>query len=71
MLQQRLGPQRLDELLDIGDRAEAVLEGEDLAVDALTGRLPLPAEQVCLQYARRFDWPVIAARVRDVYGEVA
>jgi glycosyltransferase involved in cell wall biosynthesis len=37
---------------------------------ALTGRLSLPDEASCQAYARdRFDWPVIAARVRDVYRE--
>jgi glycosyltransferase involved in cell wall biosynthesis len=39
--------------------------------DALAGRLPLPDEDACMRYARRFDWPAIAARVRDVYREVA
>jgi glycosyltransferase involved in cell wall biosynthesis len=39
--------------------------------DALTGRLRLPDEAACIAYAQRFDWPAIAARVRDVYGEVA
>ena len=38
---------------------------------ALTGRLPLPAEAACLAYAQRFGWAAIAARVRDVYREVA
>jgi glycosyltransferase involved in cell wall biosynthesis len=36
--------------------------------DALTGRLPLPTSEQCRAYARRhFDWPVIAARTREVY----
>jgi glycosyltransferase involved in cell wall biosynthesis len=36
----------------------------------LTGRLSLPDEASCQAYARdRFDWPMIAARVRDVYRE--
>jgi len=39
--------------------------------DAMSGRLPLPAEEACLQYARRFDWPVIAEQVRTVYREAA
>ncbi len=39
--------------------------------DALTGRIPLPDEAACLAYARGFAWPVIAARVNDVYCEVA
>jgi glycosyltransferase involved in cell wall biosynthesis len=37
---------------------------------ALNGRLPLPSAEACQDYVRaRFDWPVIAARVRDVYLE--
>jgi glycogen synthase len=37
---------------------------------ALNGRLPLPSAEACKDYVRaRFDWPVIAARVRDVYLE--
>lgn len=39
--------------------------------DALSGKLPLPSEAACLAYARRFDWPIIAAHVRDVYREIA
>jgi glycosyltransferase involved in cell wall biosynthesis len=39
--------------------------------DALSGRLPLPDEAACIAYAQRFDWPAIAARVREVYEEVA
>ncbi|HEV7993872.1 MAG TPA: glycosyltransferase family 4 protein [Gemmatimonadaceae bacterium] len=36
--------------------------------DALLGAVPLPSTEQCSAYARRcFDWPVIAARVRDVY----
>jgi glycogen(starch) synthase len=39
-------------------------------LDALSGRLPLPSAQACQTYVRtHFDWPVIAARVRDVYLE--
>jgi glycogen synthase len=37
---------------------------------ALQGRLRLPSGQDCQSYVRaRFDWPVVAARVRDVYLE--
>lgn len=39
--------------------------------DALTGRLALPGEDACVRYAERFDWPVIARQVRDVYQEAA
>jgi glycogen synthase len=38
---------------------------------ALTGAQALPSEDACVTYAGRFDWPAIAARVRDVYREVA
>jgi glycosyltransferase involved in cell wall biosynthesis len=37
---------------------------------ALDGTLVLPSEDACRAYARRFDWPTIAARVNDVYQEV-
>jgi glycosyltransferase involved in cell wall biosynthesis len=35
----------------------------------LSGAISLPTERQCLDYAQRFDWPVIARRVRDVYLE--
>jgi glycosyltransferase involved in cell wall biosynthesis len=39
-------------------------------VAALTGGLPLPSAEACQAYARaRYDWPLIAARVRGVYSE--
>jgi glycosyltransferase involved in cell wall biosynthesis len=39
-------------------------------VEALTGRLTLPSAEACQAYARaRYDWPVVAARVREVYAE--
>jgi glycosyltransferase involved in cell wall biosynthesis len=51
-----------------------VLAGASSAViadglaDALTGVLPLPSAAECLAFAREhYDWPVIAARVREVY----
>jgi glycosyltransferase involved in cell wall biosynthesis len=59
----------LDPALIMGG-ANATAIGAALS-DALTGRLPLPDEAACIAYAQRFDWPAIAARVRDVYGEVA
>jgi glycosyltransferase involved in cell wall biosynthesis len=38
---------------------------------ALMGELTLPDAGTCQSYARdRYDWPVIAARTRDVYAEV-
>jgi glycosyltransferase involved in cell wall biosynthesis len=41
--------------------------GQTLA-DALLGAIPLPSPAACERFAReRFDWPVVAARVRDVY----
>jgi glycosyltransferase involved in cell wall biosynthesis len=39
--------------------------------DALTGRVALPDEAACLAYAQKFAWPAIAARVAEVYREVA
>jgi glycosyltransferase involved in cell wall biosynthesis len=36
---------------------------------ALTGASPVPSAERCQSYARsNFDWPLIAARVRDVYA---
>jgi glycosyltransferase involved in cell wall biosynthesis len=44
--------------------------GEAL-VSALRGSLSLPDAERCRHYARsRFDWPVIASKVRDVYEDV-
>lgn len=40
-------------------------------VSALEGTLPLPSAEACQDYARsRFDWSIIASRVRSVYEEV-
>ena len=37
---------------------------------ALTGGLTLPSARACQAYARaRYDWPVVAARVGEVYAE--
>ncbi len=39
--------------------------------DALSGKLVLPTSEACQTYVRnRFDWPVIARQIRDVYAEV-
>lgn len=39
--------------------------------DALSGALALPSSEACQAYVReRFDWPVIARQIRDVYAEV-
>ena len=39
-------------------------------VDALRGHTPLPSPEACTCHARqRFDWSVIAGRVRDAYKE--
>ena len=52
-----------------------VLGGSDADAIALglasvaTGELVLPSEDACLRYAERFDWPIVAAEVRDVYAE--
>ena len=38
---------------------------------ALLGEQQLPTAEACAEYARvNFDWPVVAARVRDVYASV-
>jgi glycosyltransferase involved in cell wall biosynthesis len=56
---------------------ELILGGSEVADiahglrDALAGRVALPDEAACLAYAQRFAWPAIAARVADVYREVA
>ncbi len=39
--------------------------------DALSGRLRLPSEAACIDYAQSFSWKNIAARVHAIYGEVA
>lgn len=40
--------------------------------DALLGRLRLPGSGDCARFAReRYDWPLVAGRVRDVYAEAA
>ncbi len=40
-------------------------------VDALKGTLPLPDSEACQAFVRaRYDWPVIAQHVREVYEEV-
>lgn len=46
---------------------EAIAEGLG---DALTRRTALPSAAACVAFAReRYDWPVIAARVRRVYED--
>lgn len=40
-------------------------------IAALTEPQRLPSRDACVAYARRFGWAAIAARVRDVYREVA
>ena len=41
----------------------------DTLAGALLGERPVPTSQECAAYARaRYDWPVIAARVRAVYA---
>jgi len=40
----------------------------DVLARALRDEIPLPSAATCVTYARlRFDWPVVAARVRQVY----
>jgi glycogen synthase len=42
----------------------------DVLARALLGEVALPAAARCAAYAREgFDWPVVAARVRDVYAQ--
>lgn len=51
----------------------AGMEKAELArgiTDALTGRVVLPTSADCIQYAERFDWREIAARIAQVYREV-
>jgi len=56
---------------------QLVFAGSDVADiasglrDALAGTVPLPDELACLAYAKKFAWPTIAARVAEVYREVA
>jgi glycogen synthase len=39
--------------------------------EALAGRLPLPSAEMCAAYARaHFSWPIIAKRVKSVYGSI-
>ena len=46
---------------------EALADG---LLSALSGRLPLPSAEECQDYVRAcFDWPAVAAQVRDVYVE--
>jgi glycogen synthase len=56
--------------------ADLVLYGGDVGSlvngveAALTGELTLPDAEACQNYARaRYDWPVVAARTREVYAE--
>jgi glycosyltransferase involved in cell wall biosynthesis len=40
--------------------------------DALLGKLPLPSAEACRRFAReRYDWRIVAGKVRDVYTEAA
>lgn len=55
------------ELVLAGSGAGPLAEG---IVTALTGKMALPDAKICRSYARtHYDWPVIAARVREVYSE--
>jgi glycogen(starch) synthase len=35
------------------------------------GELKLPDATTCIDYAKLFDWPVVATQIRDVYAEAA
>jgi glycosyltransferase involved in cell wall biosynthesis len=59
----------LSEELILPDASVAALQ-EGIGA-ALNGDLHLPDAETCRNYARRrFDWPVIARQVRQVYEEV-
>ncbi len=50
-----------------GSRIEDLAGGIEAA---LTGGVTLPENTVCQEYVRaRYDWPVVAARTREVYAE--
>ena len=46
--------------------AAALAEGLDAA---LSGRVALPDRSACRAYATRYDWEVVAPRIRDVFEE--
>jgi len=49
-------------------RSTASTDISDAIARALLGELPLPSSEACASFARaRFDWPVIASRVRALY----
>jgi glycogen synthase len=55
------------ELVLPGTDARSLAEGIGAA---LTGELSLPSADTCQNYVRsRYDWPVVAARIRTVYEE--
>jgi glycosyltransferase involved in cell wall biosynthesis len=57
----------LDSGLVLADTAPATISAA--LADALLGARSLPTPERCAAYARAsFDWPVIAAKVRAVYG---
>ena len=51
-----------------GSSAEHIARG---IADAMSGRVPLPSEKACIDYAHSFEWSNIARRVRAIYREVA
>jgi glycosyltransferase involved in cell wall biosynthesis len=55
-------------LIMAGSRAQDLALG---MTDALSGRRRLPSDDECVRYARKFAWTAIAARVAEVYREVA
>ena len=51
-------------------RSSAATDVADTLARALRGELALPSAAQCASYARAgFDWPVVAARVRQVYEQ--
>ena len=62
-----LGPLSQDLLFD-GTSSDDIATG---LIAALRGKLALPSAVDCVAYARRrFDWPIIAAKIGDVYRDV-
>jgi glycosyltransferase involved in cell wall biosynthesis len=51
-------------------RSPGATDVADTLARALRGELALPSAAQCASYARAgFDWPVVAARVRQVYEQ--
>ncbi len=56
-------------LILAGDQPKILSDG---LIGFFTGALPVPDGASCVAYARRrFDWPIIARRVADLYTDIA